>query len=166
MPRHSSFFNDLILGALAGGAAVWAMDKLDQALYDAEPAESRRMPASANASGLDKAHVIASKAAAAVGATLDPDQVSPAGIAVHYGAGALMGGLYGAFRRRLPLLDAVHGTGFGLLVYSLQAEGLNTALSTGGRPSNNLWQANARQFIAHGFYGLVTDTILRVLGRH
>ena len=162
---HTSFINDVILGAIAGSAAVWAMDKLDEAMYDAEPAEIRRFPAAARAGNMDKAHALASKAASAVGATLDPNVESPAGVAVHYGVGAAMGALYGGFGRRLPLLDAGYGTGFGLLMYALQDEGLNAKLASGSRASDHPWQMDARRFIAHGFFGFVTDTILRLLGR-
>ena len=48
---------DLLMGAVAGVAAVWAMDRLDWFLMDQEPERARRQPGLARPGGQDPAHV-------------------------------------------------------------------------------------------------------------
>lgn len=156
---------DLIWGALAGAAAVWAMDRVDQYMYDRVPASTRWQTVAARPGGLDPAHVIANKAAQAVGTELSPKQPHPAGIAVHYGLGAMMGALYSAFRLRTPFVGSGHGLVYGLAMFALQDEGLNAMMGTGGRPRDYPWQAHARGAVAHGAFGVATDTLLRLFRR-
>lgn len=162
---RNSVAGDLVWGALAGAAAIWVADRLDWHLYDREPAGSRRQTVAARPGGLDPAHAIANKAAQALGAELSPKQPNPVGIAVHYGFGAIMGAAYGALYRRTPLVGTSHGLLYGLSMFALEDEGLNTLLGAGGRPRDYPWQAHARGAVVHGFFGVVTDTLLRLFRR-
>lgn len=159
----NSILSDLVLGAIVGGASVWVLDQVDQAMYDSEPAIARRQTVAARPGGLDPAHVIANRLAARVGITLSPKQPHPAGIAVHYGLGALMGAVYGALRRRVRGVAAGHGIGYGAAMFAVQDEGLNTLMKTGGHPLDYPWQDHVRGFVAHSVFGYVLETGLRVL---
>ena len=156
---------DLLMGAVAGAAAVWAMDRLDWFLMGQEPERARRQTRLARPGGQDPAHVIASRAARAVGARLSPEQPHPAGLAVHYGLGMMMGAAYAALRRRVGAVGAGRGVPFGLAMFVLQDEGLNTLLGTGAPPGRYPWQTHARGAAAHALFGLVTDSLLRLLPR-
>lgn len=162
---QTSIAGDLVLGALAGAAAIWATDKLDQAMYDSEPAAARRQTIAARPGGMDPAHVVANKVAEAAGTRLHPRQPHPAGIGVHYGLGAVMGAAYAAMRGRVPLVGTGRGVGFGLAMFAVKDEGLNTLLGTAGKPSDYPWQDHARGFVAHGFFGFAVDAMLRLRGR-
>lgn len=162
-PHDRSLGRDILLGALAGTAAIWVTDKLDQAMYDAEPAEAQRQTVRARPGGMDPAHVVANRAARAVGTHLG--QPHPAGIAVHYDLGALMAAGYAALLGRVPLAGAGRGLGFGLTMFVIKDEGLNTLLGTGGKPADYPWQDHARGFVAHGFFGFTVDTLLRIMGK-
>lgn len=127
-----------------------------------EPERARRQTRLARPGGQDPAHVIANRAARALGTRLSPEQPHPAGIAVHYGLGIMMGAAYAALRRRV---GAGRGVPFGLAMFLLQDEGLNTLLGTGGPPGLYPWQTHTRGAAAHALFGLVTDSLLRLLPR-
>ena len=156
---------DLLMGAVAGVAAVWVMDRLDWFLMEQEPEWARRQTKLARPGGQDPAHVIANRAARALGTRLSPEQPHPAGIAVHYGLGMMMGAAYAALRRRVGGVGTGRGVPFGLAMFVLQDEGLNTLLGTSEPPGQYPWQAHARGAAAHALFGLVTDSLLRLLPR-
>ncbi len=156
---------DLLMGALAGVVGVWALDRLDWFLMDREPERARRQTRLARPDGQDPAHVIANRAARAVGARLSPGQPHPTGLAVHYGLGVMMGAAYAALRLRVGAVGAGRGVPFGLAMFALQDEGLNTLLGTGGPPVRYPWQTHARGAVAHALFGFVTDAVLRLLSR-
>ena len=165
MRRRQSVTNDLILGGLAGAAAIYLMDRADTAMMEAEAPETRARTVAARPGGMDPAHVIAHRAADYIGVRLDDRQPHPAGQAIHYGIGVVMGALYAATANRLPLVGAGRGMAFGWMMSLGLDEGLNTYLGTAGRPSNYPWQDHARGVVAHGVWGLVVDSVLRVLNR-
>ncbi len=156
---------DLLMGAVAGAAAIWAMNRLDWSLVGQEPERVRRQTRDARPGGLDPAHVVADRAARLMGTRLSPAQPHPAGIAIYYGFGVLMGAAYAALRRRVGGVGAGRGVLFGLAMFLLKDEGLNALLGTGGPPGRYPWQAHARGAAAHATFGLVADTVLRLLPR-
>src|SRR4051812_17739265 len=98
---------DLLAGALAGAAAVWVMDRVDWFNYrrGLDDERTRRQTRRARPRGMDPAHVLAAQATEAVGVAMSSRQLHRAGLAVHYGLGALPGALYGTLRgRRAPAL--------------------------------------------------------------
>ena len=163
MSRPPTVAADLIWGAIAGAAAVWAMDKVDQSLRDRMPAAARRRTLLARPGGLDPAHVIAQRMARTIGLPLRPTQLHPAGQAVHYGVGAGMGAVFTALRLRAPIVGKWRGLMYGLAMSVLLDEGANTWLRTAGRPRDYPWQDHARGFAAHGAFGLAVDTLLRAV---
>lgn len=144
--RQRSLAVDLLTGALAGAAGVWAMDRLDWFNHrrGLDTARSRDQTRRARPDGMDPAHAIAAEAAHAAGADLSPGRFESAGRAVHYAIGMVPGALYGALRGHLPYLDAGRGGAFGLGLFLAQDELLNTAAGFAGRPQDYPWQAHAR----------------------
>ena len=153
---------DALLGAVAGAAAVWVMDRVDGFNFEHEDPEARKRTRSVRPGGMDPAHVAANKAAEALGYDLEPKDNNAAGLAIHYSLGVMPGALYGALRHKMPGLDAGRGTVFGLGLFFLQDEGLNALTGLSARPNDYPWQAHARGFIAHAVYGLTLDTILNL----
>lgn len=151
---------DLALGALAGAVGVWALDRLDWAMWNRETPELRARTRAARPHGLDPAHVLAKHAADALPIRATPDQLEHAGNAIHVAIGLAPAVLYGALRPRLPWVSAGRGSLFGVSLFLLQDEGLNTALKLGGRPRDYPWQDHARGLVAHTVFGLVTDAVL------
>jgi hypothetical protein len=161
--ERRSALADALKGAVAGGIAVWVMDQVDWYMYNHEDLEARRQTQRVRPGGMDPAHVIANRVAGAFGKELSPGQPHPAGIAVHYSLGIGPGALYGAMQDRVPALGIGRGALFGLGLFLIQDELVNAATGLSARPRQYPWQAHARGVIAHIVYGVVTDTLLRVL---
>lgn len=153
-----------MIGALAGAAGVWVMDRLDWFNYrhGLDDAQSRAQTRRARPRGMDPAHLLAARVAESAGVALSPRQHDRAGLAVHYAIGIVPGALYGALRGRVPHLDAGRGSAFGLGLFLLQDELLNTAAGLAGPPQDYPWQAHVRGLVAHLAYGLVTDALCRL----
>lgn len=161
--RNGDVIGNMVKGAIAGAVGVWALDKVTWALWDREDPAKLDQEFEARPGGLDPAHVMANRAAEALGKELTPKQPHPAGIAVHYALGIMPGALYGAFRHRLPEIGAGRGLLLGLGLFLIQDEGLNPLLGTSGRPTEYPWQAHARGLVGHLVLGAVTDVTLDVL---
>ena len=156
---------DVLKGAIAGAVGVWALDKVTWWLWDREDPHPLQREREARPGGLDPAHVMANRAAEAVGTELTPEQPHPAGLAMHYGLGIVPGAAYGALRKRVPGVGAAGGMVYGLGLFLLQDEGLNPVLGTSGEPWEYPWQAHARGLIGHLVLGAVTHATLNALDR-
>lgn len=170
MERHDSTGGDLgpalLKGAVAGAAATVALDRLDWFMWNNLSPETRQRTRSVRPDGLDPGHVIARKAARAMGTEIEPrgrDNQHPAGVAVHLALGMAPALACAALRDRTPSLTAGGGTLFGLGLFVIQDEGMNTVSGLGARPSEYPWQAHARGLIAHLVYGAVLEGTMRLL---
>ena len=164
-PHDSSLALDLFKGAVAGAAAVWAMDRLGWALWKREDPRALARERTARVEGMDPAHVVANRVADAVGRPLHPRQPHPAGIAVHYGIGMGPAMAYAALRHRAPALRAGRGLAYGLGLFLAVDEGVVPALGLASGPAAYPWQAHARGLVTHLVLGLVTDATLNALDR-
>lgn len=154
---------DAAIGAVAGALGVWVMDRLDWFMFEHEDSQARRQTQQARPGGMDPAHVAANKIAGAVGTTLIPRHLHPAGMAVHYTLGVGPGALYSALQDRVPYVDAGRGALWGLTLFAAQDEVLNAVTGLSGKPRDYPWQAHGRGLVAHLVYGVVTDTAIRVM---
>lgn len=154
---------DAVKGALAGAVGVWALDQVTWFMWNREDPEALAQERQARPGGLDPAHVTADRVSQALGVQLMPKQPNPAGIAVHYSLGVLPGALYGVLRHKVPGRGAGRGALFGLGLFLLQDELVNSLLGTSGGPTEYPWQAHARGLVGHVVYGVITDTMCDVL---
>ena len=161
--RGDGLLGTLLKGAVAGAVAVWALDRADWALWDAEGAETRRRTRAVRPRGLDPAHVAANRLARAFGTELRPPQPHPLGIALHYSFGVVPTMLYAASRHRAPAVAAGGGTLYGLAMTLVEDEGMNPALGLAAPPQAYPWQDHARSVAAHLVLGAVAEGVLRVL---
>lgn len=152
-----------MMGAVAGGIATWVMDRVDWFMFDHEDREAHRQTIAVRPGGMDPAHVTVNKMAEAMGTELSPKQPHPAGIAMHYALGIGPAALYGALRERYPVMAAGRGSLFGLGVFLVNDEGLNTLTGSGADPRAYPWQAHARGLISHLVYGIATDLALNMM---
>ena len=160
---RSDIVLDALVGAIAGAAAVWVMDRVDWFNYrrGVDSHRTRRRTQQARPRGMDPAQVMAAEAGDQAGLALAPRQLDAAGLVVHYGLGIMPGALYGALRGRVDYLDAGRGSLFGLGLFLIQDEGINAAAGLSSRPQDYPWTAHARGLVAHLVYGLVTDALCR-----
>lgn len=160
----SSVATDMLKGAVAGAVATWVMDRVDWAMYRREDPKSRRRTWAVRPEHKDPAHVIASRAARAIGVK-PPPQNHPAGTAVHYAIGIAPAAIYGATRDRLPGVGAGRGLAFGLAMFVVEDEVANPLMGFAAPPQRYPWQPHARGLVAHLVYGLVTDAAFNLLDR-
>lgn len=154
---------DILVGAVAGVAAIWVADKLDQAIYRAGGPEGIRKTEAARPGGMDPAHVLAKRAADAVGVDVGDPKDNPAGHTIHYGIAAGMGALYGLLRGLTPAVSTGRGALFGMAMFVLQDQVGNTALGLAGNPLKYPVRDHARGAAAHTLFGIVTDLGTRLL---
>ena len=154
---------DIFAGAVAGVAAVWVADKLDQAMYQSGGPASIRKTEAARPGGMDPAHVLAKRAADKVGATLSDPKDNAAGHTIHYGIAAGMGALYGLIRGMSPSITMARGSMFGVAMFVLKDEIGNTMMKTAGNPLSYPIRDHARGAAAHTLFGVVTDLVTRLL---
>ena len=154
---------DILAGAAAGIAAIWVADKLDQAIYRAGGPAGIRKPEAARPGGMDPAHVLAKRAADAVGADVGDPKDNAAGHTIHYGLAAGMGALYGLLRGMAPGVSTGRGVLFGLAMFILKDEIGYTAMGTAGNPLNYPIRDHARGAATHALFGMVTDLGTRLM---
>lgn len=154
----------LVRGAIAGGLATWVMDLVTERMQQAQrPADARKEQA-AQPGGQPPAENLVDKAAAAAGVQPNEELRSVAIPVAHYALGILPGAAYALLRRRLPLLGAGHGVVYGLLLWAVNDEWLNTALGLAGPPGAYPMSSHARGLVGHLALGVATDVGIDLLG--
>lgn len=162
-PRH--LLVDAALGALAGAAGVWAMDKVGWWMYRRESDEKLAREHQARPHGMDPAHAAVEKIANATGMDMPTSQPNPAGIAVHYGLGVTPGALYGAARHEFPALRTGNGALYGLGLFLMTDEVTAPLLGIASHPADYPIDAHIRGLVSHVVLGVVTETVLAAADR-
>ncbi|WP_218013793.1 DUF1440 domain-containing protein [Rubellimicrobium rubrum] len=163
-PRQGDgLLGTVLKGAVAGAAAMWVLDRVDWAMWDAEASETRAETRRVRPGGLDPAHVAANRITGAFGKELNPSQPHPAGIALHYAFGMVPTIAYALLRHRYPVVAAGGGVGFGLAATVIEDEGMNPLLGLAAPPQDYPWQDHARAVVAHVVLGVVAEGVLRAL---
>ena len=145
---------DVLAGALAGGAAVWLISKMDWSLDHTGRADRASTgPASA----------AAGQAADAAGVRMNPQQTQAAARTVHYGIGIGIGALYGLLRGMAPSVTTGRGSLFGVATFILGDEIGAPALGLARGPLEYAARDHAKSALAHVVFGVLTDLGTRLL---
>ena len=151
-------------GAIAGAAAVWLMDLVTTTLLDhqgpdvterEEAARPNEQPALVNlVDGLEEQ----------TGVALSDDQRESLVTIFHYALGVVPGAMYGVLRSWLPLVGTGNGVLYGVAVWAVNDEYLNTRLGLAGQFAAYPLETHFRGFIGHVVLGITTDTGISLLG--
>jgi len=152
-----------LMGAAAGAIGVWALDRADWFMWNHESEEARQRTRSVRPRGEPPANVAATKLEEMFGLHLTRDQHETAGFATHYAIGVGPAAVYALVRDKLPGKGPARGLLYGLGMFLLQDEALNTATGLGAKPQAYPWQAHARGLVAHLVYGVVTEVALNAM---
>lgn len=163
--RDDGVLTDMLLGAVAGAAGVWAMDRVDWFNYRHEDPQARRRTRSVRPGGQDPAHVLARRVEGMAGTDPSPARHHLAGQAIHYAIGIGPAAIYGVMKGRVAGIGADRGLLYGLALFLIQDELANAATGLAADPRRYPWQAHARGLVAHLVYGLVTDAVWNALKR-
>lgn len=161
--QSTSILMKAVIGVAAGAAAVYVFDKLDWFMYDHEDEAVRERTKAARPGGEAPAQVVASRIANAL--DLGSATREKLGFGIHYALGIGPGAAYAALHDRVPYLTAGRGALFGLTLFLVQDEVLNTMMKTAGKPQEYPWQAHARGLVSHLLYGFILDTLVRTADR-
>ena len=155
---------DAALGALAGTAAVWLMDRVGWWMYRRQDPAALERELRARPDGLDSAHLLARKWGRALGHDPGREQPNAAGLAVHYVLGALPGAGYALAGRRMPVATGA-GVPFGLALFLVNDEVSAPLLGLARGPRAYPAQSHLRGLVSHVVLGVATDRLLAA-GRH
>jgi hypothetical protein len=159
-----SLIADATRGAIAGGVATWFMDLVTTALYEAQSEETNARERAARAHGKGSVDNMLERFESVTGISV-PDDLRPAALqALHYGLGIGPGAVYGVLRNRLPLVGAGRGILFGLTLFAINDEFMNTALGLAGPPGAYPLETHWRGLVGHVVLGVATDAGVSVLG--
>lgn len=159
----SSGLTKALMGAAAGAIGVWALDRVDWFMWDRMDEADRRRTRAARPGGEPPAHVLATKLETLTGTEPSERLHETAGDVIHYSLGIGPAVAYAMTRDKLPLEGPARGLLYGLGMFLVQDEALNTATGLGGKPGDYPWQDHARGLVAHLVYGLTTEVALNVM---
>ena len=164
MADGSSLFGRLIRGAVAGAVATWVMDLTTTGLMSGQsPSEAAREKA-AQKHGKSSVENMIDAATGFVGLQLTGETRSMAAYATHYALGVVPGALYSALRPAIPAIGAGRGLLFGLGLFLVNDEFLNTALGFAGPPEAYPVATHVRGLVGHAVLGVMTDATIDILG--
>lgn len=119
-------------GAIAGTAAVWLMDLVTTTMLDAQPRDVTEREEEARPHGKDALTNLVDRLEQGYGVELSSEQRSSLIQLIHYGLGAFPGAVYGVLRGRVPLLGAANGLLYGVLLFAVNDEYVNSRLGLSG----------------------------------
>jgi putative membrane protein len=135
-----------MIGGIAGAAAILLAEEIFPPHEQGEPEPVSMLPGSAQ------------KTPPAVA---EPDGGQP----LHWAVGALAGGLYGVAAEMEPSLGAWRGAAFGVALNRLTNETLLPRMGLSPSNDEQSTQARTSHWISHAIYGIVTDSVHRVVRR-
>jgi hypothetical protein len=153
------FVLDVTLGAAAGAAGTWLMDRATTSLYERENAAAKKRE---NAARGDRTayEIAAEKGAKLVHRELDDQGRKRVGAAIHWALGTGAGVTYALLRRRGgPLARLGSGLVFGLAFWLLMDEIALTAAKLTPPPGVFPWQAHARGVAGHLVLGGAVESV-------
>jgi hypothetical protein len=156
---------DMVLGAIAGAAGVWVMDRVGWLMFDREDPAALAQEKRARRGGRDVAHAMVVKVGDVTGLEVPRFKPNAAGLAVHYGLGMVPGALYAVARREVPALRAGNGALYGFALFAVNDEAAAPLLGVASGPTAYPWQAHVRGAVAHAVLSVVTESVLKLFDR-
>ena len=155
-----SFLWTAARGAAAGAIGTWVMDRVTTAMAERQSPDDAARERAAWPNGKPSVENLVDIGAARVGLTLKPEARERLIQLTHYGLGVAPGAVYALLRHRVPLLGAGRGMIYGLLLFAVNDEFLNTALGLSGPPDAYPASSHLRGLVGHVALGVTTDLAL------
>jgi uncharacterized membrane protein YagU involved in acid resistance len=155
---------DAVRGAIAGAAATWAMDHVTTAMYEVQPSEVTEREAAAQPNGKSSVSNLIEKVQAETGVIVPAARRPVVETAVHYALGIVPGAIYGVLRRRVPFARAGRGLIYGVALFLVNDEYMNTKLGLAGPIEAYPPETHLRGFAGHAVLGISTESGIQLLG--
>ena len=140
-----------ILAGLIGGLVATAVKSLAEKIYAPRTHGEPEPP-----------ELVAKKGA---GHELTVVPKKGAGEAIQWGFGAATGATYGALAEYLPTVTSKDGANFGMTLVTLTHQGALPMLGLAAHPGEQTAREKASEMTSHIVYGVVTETVRRVVRR-
>jgi hypothetical protein len=158
-----SLIGDATRGAIAGAAATWAMDQVTTVMLTVQAPEVTKQETAALANGKSSVSNLVDRVEAETGLVVSKKNRPIVETVTHYALGAVPGALYGILRH-IPGVRAGSGLFYGLGVFALNDEYLNTKLGLASAPSAYPPETHIRGLAGHAVLGVATETGIQLLG--
>lgn len=157
--RKKRIWQGVALGVAGGLAGSWLMNQSQTVM--SKVAKTVDGHAASHDQGQKPATVLTAEkiAESVIGAPLPQDEKKIAEPLVHYGFGALVGGLYGALAPAAPLVTLGAGSVYGALVWLLADEVAVPALGLSRGPRQTPLPKHLQALGAHLVYGLTAEGV-------
>jgi hypothetical protein len=151
-------------GAIAGAAATWAMDQVTTVMLAVQAPEVTAQEEAARPRGKSSVTLLVDRVEAETGLRVPPKRRALVEQATHYALGAIPGAIYGVFRRWIPGARAGSGLFYGLGVFALNDEYMNTKLGLASGPRAYPPETHMRGLAGHAVLGVATETGIQLMG--
>ena len=155
---------DALRGALAGAAATWAMDQVTTVMLALQAPDVTAREEAARLGGKSSVTNLVDKVEAQTGLTVPPKRRPAVELAVHYALGVIPGAIYGVARRWIPFARLGNGLAFGLAIFAVNDEFLNTKLGLASEPAAYPVETHVRGLAGHAVLGVATESGIQLLG--
>jgi uncharacterized membrane protein YagU involved in acid resistance len=150
-------------GAVAGAAAVWLMDLVTTAMFDRQDPKVTRREEKARPNDQPALANLVDRLEAQANIELTDEQRESLLAVLHYALGVVPGAMYGVIRR-VPVLGSVNGVVYGVALWALNDEYLNTKLGLAGPFGAYPLETHWRGLVGHVVLGITTETGISLLG--
>jgi putative membrane protein len=169
MAKQRNLMAGVVAGVAGGLAAAWVMNEFiagpGKQLQTAIARVQGHEPAAAGSDDVDSTGQVADtfSVIATGGQHLTNEQKTKAGNVIHYGFGALMGGIYGGLGEYAPSIRAGMGTTFATALFTgadvIAVPALNLGRAADEQDAGSL----AEHYAAHLIYGLATELVRKIV---
>jgi hypothetical protein len=153
-----------VRGAVAGAAATWLMDQVTTGILAVQAAEVTDREERARANGKSSVTNLVDRVQAETGLIVPEERRPVVEYAIHYLLGMLPGALYAVVRRYVPFARSGNGLAYGLAVFAVNDELLNSALGLAGPITAYPIETHLRGLAGHAVLGVTTETGIQLLG--
>ena len=166
MSRRDSFrVEALIEGAVAGALGTLIMDVVTTGVQRMQSAADAEREAAARPRGQSSVTNLVDRVSEGLGIRLDQLSRELAASATHYALGIIPGAAYAVVRDRFLPVRAGRGILFGLALWVVNDELLNSALGLSGPPEAYPLSSHMRGLIGHVVLGVATDLGIELADR-
>jgi uncharacterized membrane protein YagU involved in acid resistance len=151
-------------GAIAGAAATWLMDLVTTGMYAIQPPEVTKRELAARPNGRSSVTNLIDRVEAETGIAVPEARRPMVEQAIHYALGVMPGAVYGVVRRYVPFTRLGRGLAYGLVLFVVNDEYMNTKLGLAGPVAAYPPETHLRGLAGHAVLGVGTETGIQLLG--
>lgn len=152
---------DILIGGLAGVAGMLAMPMITKAMYKHESQEKKHLEEKLRPEPPFK--IMAKKIVNGVNANPSEEALEMFSMGMHWGYGIAWGGLYGAVRKKYPVLSKFGGAPFGVLFFLVGDELVNTVFKITPPPQTFPVDAHVRGLMGHLVFTAAAEGTCKLL---